>query len=61
MRYDSSEYSIEPLDDGRIDIANHTIREHLREGVTLYPSEIEVFIKRLRDVAHEIRETRPLD
>jgi hypothetical protein len=61
MNHDSSEYRIEARDDGRIDITNQMIRGEFTEGVTLYPSEVEVFIKRLREVAHEMHETRPLD
>ena len=60
MEHHSSEYSIAARSDGRIDITTALIREHFTEGVTLYPSELEVFIERLRQVAGEIGESRPL-
>ena len=60
MEHHSSEYSITSTPDGRIDISNERIREQFTEGVTLHLSEIEVFIDRLRQVAGEIRESRPL-
>jgi hypothetical protein len=60
MRHHSSQYSIDATGDGRIDITTESIREHFTEGVTLWPAEIEVFIKRLREIAHELRETREL-
>ena len=61
MNHASSEYRIDARDDGRIDIINRMIREQFTEGVTLYPAEVEVFIKRLREVAHEMHETRSLE
>jgi hypothetical protein len=60
MSHQSSQYSIDTTDDGRIDITTESIRAHFTEGVTLFPAEIEVFIKRVREVAHELRETRDL-
>ena len=60
MKFHSSEYSIGPTPDGRINITTTLIREHFTEGVTLYVSEVEAFIERLRQVAGEVSQSRPL-